>query len=594
MEASLRLPFLSAGLFLLAATLAAPCGTAQDPAAKFDGPAELPRAHVRSALSETPANGRVLNARNGVELQSALKNIQCGDKILLTAGARFEGNFELPAKNCDDNHWIIIRTDADDSSLPPEGTRINPCYAGVASLPGRPAYACANPKHLMATLVSIEGNKGPVEFESGANHYRLLGLEITRRVSGGVVYNVVQGSPHMHHIVFDRDWIHGTAQDETTRGIALSGSTDVAVVDSYFSDFHCVAATGSCTDAQAIAGGLGDSPMGPYKIENNFLEAAGENLMFGGGQATLSPADIEIRRNHLFKPWIWEPGSEGFVGGTSGKPFIVKNLFELKNAQRVLLEDNILENVWGGFTQAGFAILLTPKNQNNGCPLCKTTDVTIRFCRVSHAASGMVMGTGLSDAGGAASGGGRYSIHDVIFDDIGGKAYGGFGVLFQVTSTTPALRDVSIEHVTGFPPTALFSVGVNLDRERIINFNFTNNLVGVGDGEFFSTGGGPRNCAFQPKRLGPSGVLKSCFASFNFTHNALIGSGGGWPRGNFTPGESAVQMREFHEGKGGDYRLCAGKDSGCKKESPFRKAGLDGRDLGADIDAIQAGTKGID
>ena len=33
--------------------------------------------------------------------------------------------------------------------------------------------------------------------------------------------------------------------------------------------------------------------------------------------------------------------------------------------------------------------------------------------------------------------------------------------------------------------------------------------------------------------------------------------------------------------------MCTGKNSGnCKKESPFLKGGLDGRDLGADIDAV--------
>jgi hypothetical protein len=75
-------------------------------------------------------------------------------------------------------------------------------------------------------------------------------------------------------------------------------------------------------------------------------------------------------------------GQPGFVGGFDGNPFIVKNLFELKNAERVLFESNILENSWGGFSQAGFAILLTPKNQalhaGNVCPSCQVTDVTIR------------------------------------------------------------------------------------------------------------------------------------------------------------------------------------------------------------------------
>jgi hypothetical protein len=99
--------------------------------------------------------------------------------------------------------------------------------------------------------------------------------------------------------------------------------------------------------------------MGPYKIVNNFLEASGENIIFGGGHATSAPADIEIRHNHMFKPLIWMRGQPGFVSGADGSPFIVKNLFELKNAQRVLFEGNLLENTWGGFSQAGFGILIT-------------------------------------------------------------------------------------------------------------------------------------------------------------------------------------------------------------------------------------------
>lgn len=583
-----------ASLFLLVCWI--PHGLAQTSgSARFDGPAELPRVYVQSSLADTPSPGKSLTVKNGEELQSTLEAAHCGDRIILQSGARFVGNFSFPAKQCDDAHWILVRTSADDSVLTPEGTRVTPCYAGIASLPARPAYACSSPKNVMAKLVSTSRSAPTVTLQEGANHYRFLGLEITRE-SPDVVYNVIyMEGKNTNHIVFDRDWIHGTARDETTRGIALGTSTYVAVVDSYFTDFHCVAVTGSCGDSQTIAGGAGDFPMGPYKIVNNFLEASGENVMFGGGPATLSPSDIEIRRNHMFKPLTWKKGSEGFIGGKSGRPFIVKNLFELKNAQRVLFEGNILENTWGGFTQAGWAILLTPKNQNNKCPLCRTTDLTIRFCRVSHAGNGLVMGTGLSDAGGASSGGARYSIHDVVFDDIDGKAYGGFGALFQITSDTPTLGDVSIDHVTGFPPTELFIFGVNVSREKISNFSFTNNLVGAGSNEIAPTGGGPKNCAFQAKRQGPAGLLKNCFASFNFTHNAFVGSGGGWPGENFTPrNASTVAMLDFRGGKGGDYRLCSEKNAGnCKAASSFRKAGSDGKDLGADFDGITAATAGV-
>src|SRR6202008_1616213 len=95
----------------------------------------------------------------------------------------------------------------------------------------------------------------------------------------------------------------------------------------------------------------------------------------------------------MFKPITWKAGQAGFVGGANGNPFIVKNLFELKNAQRVLFEANILENAWGGFSQAGFGILVPPKNQalgsGNVCPLWEVTDITIRYVTSSHVGGGM-------------------------------------------------------------------------------------------------------------------------------------------------------------------------------------------------------------
>ena len=100
----------------------------------------------------------------------------------------------------------------------------------------------------------------------------------------------------------------------------LGGGTYIAIVDSYFNDFHCIADTGSCTDAHAIAGGNTETQDGPYLIQNNFLEASGEGVLFGGGPATKNPADIEIIGNHFWKPWQWMPGNTPFVGGPDGKP----------------------------------------------------------------------------------------------------------------------------------------------------------------------------------------------------------------------------------------------------------------------------------
>src|SRR6185437_6668217 len=241
-------------LLLLAPTLVAG-SFAQEPTsrdARFDGPAELPRLSVQSFFSSTPAPGRVREVRSTDNLQSVLNQAQCGEKIQLQPGATFQGAFVLPAKDCDDQHWIVLRSGAPDDALPREGERITPCYAGVSSLPGRPQYPCPSPENKMAKLVAAKGV--PVlRLADGANHYRIgPGLELTRAPGDGIHYALVARrqdptAKGVDHVVMDRDWIHGTPTDETVRGLFSAGWTYAAVVDSYMNDFHCVAAIGTCT-----------------------------------------------------------------------------------------------------------------------------------------------------------------------------------------------------------------------------------------------------------------------------------------------------------------------------------------------------------
>jgi len=565
----------------------------------FDGPAELPRVLVKSSLADTPSPGHVLQVKEGDNLQQALERASCGDSLRLQAGASFQGLFKLPAKHCDDAHWITIRTSTEDAGLPPEGTRISPCYAGVESLPDRPPFQCAAVKNVMAKITfAAKGGSGPIELSNGANHYRFVGVEITRE-AGGIIYNLVstEKGGAADHLVFDRVWFHGGVADETTRGVMLSGDTYAAVVDSFFSDFKCIAVTGACVEAQAIAGGLGSQPQGPFKIVNNFLEAAGQSILFGGGGASVTPADIEIRHNYLYKPPTWRMGHPQFTGGPNGRPYIVKNLFELKNAQRVLFEGNVLENSWGGFTQTGFGIVITPKNQGeNTCPVCQVTDLTIRYCRMSHVGSGFQIGNGLSDNGAAPRAGERYSIHDIVIDDVQGAAFKGFGIFAQISVAgaaktigdvpVPPLRDVKIDHVTAFPTDSLLVIGGPVNGARIAGFAFTNNLVTVGKRPVGSTGGGPlKNCAAQPDVKGPSGIFSDCFANYSFEHNALIDGGGGWPKGNISIKLNDVRFVDFRGGSGGDYRLAPG--------SRLKGASSDGRDIGADIDAVNKAVAGV-
>ncbi|HEX4785086.1 MAG TPA: hypothetical protein VH350_12130 [Candidatus Sulfotelmatobacter sp.] len=578
-------------MLLVSLSVGSQAANASTSAGGYDGAAALPRVLIQTATSNTPAPGITITVNSGGNLQAALNSARCGDTIQLQAGETFTGRFTFPAKSCDDNHWIVVRTSADDSVLPAEGSRLTPCYAGVSSLPGRPAFHCVSTRNVLAKLVMATSASGPLIFAPGANHYRLIGLEVTRAAFPGPVYNLALFQGLASHLTFDRLWMHGTAQGETARGIGLEG-TYIAIVDSSFTDFHCIFGTGSCTDAQAIAGGIGNGAMGPYKIVDNFLEASGENIAFGGAAATATPTDIEIRQNHFFKPLIWMKGQAGYVGATNGNPFIVKNLLELKNAQRVLLEDNIMEYSWGGFSQSGFAILLTPKNQagsngSNLCPICQVTDVTIRYNVIRHVGAGLQIANALSDNGGAPLDGQRYTIHDIVIDDIDAKKYNGTGGFAQlsVNAGAPLLQNVIINHVTAFPSSTLLNVGNIVSRNGPMkNFVFTNNIVNAGAYPVWSTGnGGTLNCAVHDS---PIITLNDCFSSYIFSNNAVVAISSiapvsTWPTHNFFPASaSAVEFMNYNGGSGGNYQL--------QSSSPYKGAGTDGKDLGADVVGVNA------
>ena len=378
--------------------------------AATDGPANLSGACVYTGLDGSPSSGKVTLIASGGDVVKAVSAASCGDTILLQAGGTysFKGTPAFPSKNCDAQNWITIRTEASDSALTPEHVRITPSYAGVASLPGRPAYSGSS-QNVMAKLVV---GLNPISI---GDHYRLIGLEITRPADGKW-YNALL-TPAGSHIIIDRSWIHGDPVAETTHLVQKrDGADHVAVINSYLTDAHCTAATGACIDAQAIADGGHATTV---KVYNSFLEGSGETFEFGGSTATLITSDIEIRLNHMFKPMIWNPADPSYFG----HKFITKNLFEMKQGTRALIEGNILENLWGGFTPTGAAILLTPKNQagangTNLCPQCYVSDVTMRYNYVLHAATGMVLGFGPSDNRGWPAGSHGYSIHDMMYDGM--------------------------------------------------------------------------------------------------------------------------------------------------------------------------------
>lgn len=591
-------PFIRRAVTFICVTAALTFSVGATASASTDGPAELPRVYVNSSMAGTPAPGARTMVPAGANLQQALNNAHCGDTLLLQAGATFTGNYSLPAKACDDQHWIVIRTSAPDSALPAEGKRISPCYAGVASLPGRPSFSCATPTKVMARLVA--STAGPVTLASSSSHYRIgPGLEITRPLTSSMYVDLIVASGAANHIVIDRDWIHGVPIYDTVRGIILSGVTYAAVVESYLNDFHCAAVISACVDSQAIAGGTGSISQGIWKIHNNFLEAAAETILFGGViNNSITPADIEITNNHMFKPLTWMPGQPGFVGRPNSDitkcittpgycRFVVKNLFELKNAQRLLLEGNILEHCWPGFTQHGGAIAVTGLNPpNRTLSYISVMDFTVRYNHTSHTASVL----SLANPGPNNLPIGRISIHDNIFDDVSPQYQNGdtsavfAGVYTYCSGSTCGNGNISVNHNTELitQPIKWFAAVGAVDGP-IPNWTYTNNIVSINAGlAVFNAG----STGCTDNKTTNAAKLAACFSPFSMTHNALIGGSGTWPAGNYLPATpAAVQFVNYNNANGGNYTLLS--------TSPYHNKGTDGKDLGADIIAVNSHTSGV-
>ena len=504
---------------ILAIAFAIAATGAADPIARPQGPL------ATIDTSAIPRAVRRVHVPDGGSLQQALDAARPGDWIELQAGATYSGPFRL--RRFDGDGWVVVTSSA---RLPAPGTRVSPMVGGLAKL--RAASG--------AVIVA----------EPGAHHYRFIGLDIAPEANTWLVALLQFGDDEHavdrlpHDLIVDRCYLHGDPRKGSRRGIALNARR-AAVIDSYLSDFKEAGA-----DSQAIAGWNGP---GPFAITNNYLEAAGENLMFGGADPSIDglvPADIVVKRNHLAKPLRWRsdrPGAEDTA-------WTVKNLFELKNARRVLVDGNLLEYNWPA-AQNGFAVLLTVRNQSGGAPWSVVEDVTFSNNVVRHVGAGVnILG---SDDIHPSRPTRRIAIVNNLFADVGGRW--GSGRLFQVLDGT---RDVTIRHNTAFNTGFVLFGG---DHAPHLGFVFENNVALHNETGIAGSGTGSGRES-----------LDRYFPAASVRGNVLIGGDPSrYPNGNFFP----VSL---------DAAGFVAVEGSYQPRRPYRYArqGSDGLDVGADVEAL--------
>lgn len=488
--------------------------------------------------SRPTVTGKTINVAVGGDFQKAIDSAQPGDEVVVAMGGRYVANYNIPQKS-GSNGWVTVRADVPSQ---PEGQRRAPT-------PGAPIFESPN-------------NLGVFTTAPGAARYRFIGIEArmpgtiqnTGLIRLGVSETSLSDLPRQ--FVFDQVYVHGDAKGSAFRRAFMFNGVDLALVDSFIADCH---QNGS--DSQAVAGWNGP---GPFKIFNSYLEAASENVIFGGADpsiAGLIPGDIEIRRCHMYKPLAWLGVHD------------VKNLFELKNAQRVVVEGNVMENNWAS-AQSGSAINLKAVNQGGTAPWSTTRDVLFRYNIVRNMGSGFNL-TGRDP--GATVAMERVTIIDNLVDGMfpeagtpgpNGLRYAGDGRGALVNSDPV---DLSIIHNTimGQWNSAVMFGGPDTTPPKRLSVR--DNIMDMG---LYGVKGPGMNT---------TQAIAVFMADGRFIGNVLIGpgNGAGYPTGNFFPATEA------------DVGFTSPSNRKLLSTSKYKGKATDGRDPGADIDAVMAATSGV-
>jgi hypothetical protein len=472
-----------------------------------------------------------VTVRAGGDLQAAVNGARFGDTIILEAGATYNGPLILPFKGPGtggDADYITIRT-SDLSGVPAEGVRVRP-----------ELHARAMPKILAPE------NSGAVGTAPQAHHYRFVGVEFAPAANSKYLYNLIDlGADNYtslaqfpHHLIFDRCYVHSTGLNRARRGFALN-SAETTVVNSHVSGF-----AGAGDETQAIAGWNGP---GPFHVVNNYVEGACQNIMFGGADPSirdLVPSDIEIRRNYLYKPAAW-------FGSAS-----VKANIELKNARRVVIDGNLIEN--GGVVGP---FVITVRNQSGTAPWSTIEDVEVTNNVVRRAGTGFsILGRDNEHPSQQAR---RIRIANNLLTNLETTPGGDAAIFVKICCAD----SVTVEHntarqtgniITSYgPPTT--------------NFIFRNNIV-----------------QFNAYGLYCEGGISACIPPRGFKGNVIADNADAAARGdtmanNIPLGNFMARTYDdlkFVDYARGDWRLSAG--------SWYRGKGADGKDPGVDFGALDA------
>jgi hypothetical protein len=328
-------------------------------------PASGPTICVGTPLDATQLPGGVCGTSypgTTVGLQTALDNAACG-QIINVANVQGLGPVTLPSNvKCPlSNWWWLAFHDLSDPVFPPEMTRVDPSYAGIAQsvIPQYP-YPGANAgntpaRHMSQIVVPATSNKPCLSLNvptSGTNtqsigSMREWGLDCTRDQSSDAVTalidlnfqpgqttspanpnqdcSIVNGLPvnplqcyldQPDGIILDRNFIHGDAQRQTVRGLSMGGGRNIFVINNFGIDIQDSFAGGQ-GDAQFFSGGFGRgyTKVGNWYFFNNQTSSSSEGQLFCGAQVEAKnpvtgadgiPTSVIEDHDWFVKNFLWD------------------------------------------------------------------------------------------------------------------------------------------------------------------------------------------------------------------------------------------------------------------------------------------------
>lgn len=494
---------------------------------------QLPRASVDVSYPSPTRSIRVA-ANDPGALQAALDAAVGGDEIVLPDGATYVGAFHLPKRA--DAGTVVLRS----ATIPVAAhTRMTPSQAGsLATLRTTSVYPA-------------------LAVDDGAHGWRVVGVRMQLADNAVDNYGIVtigSGSQTSiaqfpSNIVLDRTVVAGSPTGNTSRCVSMNGVA-IAVIDSWLSECHA-----NGRDAQAIGAWTGT---GPLLMDNNHLEGSGQAIMLGGSDPLISgvtPADVVIRHNHLFKPLSW-----------AGR-WTVKAAFELKNAERVLFEGNVIENHWTD-AQVGFAILMQAVNQDGRAPWSTVRDVTVRLNVIRNSRSGVNLLSRLTNASAPVSQPSRrILLRDNSFESVGRDPINGAqGRFVQLLED---LEDITVVQNTFFGSGA--SNDVMFDGKPVVRLALANNVFAAATYGILGSGAGE----------GVATILRFAPAS-TVSGNVLTGQLGSlYSSGNVFP--ATLTAGDFVDASGGNYSL----------RQALAFSVLNGARTGVDGSAVLSATLGV-